>query len=79
MADTGIGIPEEEQERVFELFTQVDRDDLEQKGGTGLGLAFCKMVAESHGGSISVESELGQGSVFTVRLPVAGPEGETTA
>ena len=71
--DTGVGIPESEHERIFELFTQVEREGPDQPKGTGLGLAFCKMVVESHGGSIGVDSEQGKGSVFTVRLPVSGP------
>jgi signal transduction histidine kinase/nitroreductase len=71
--DTGIGIPKSEHERIFELFTQVEQDSPERLKGTGLGLAFCKMVVESHGGTISVDSEEGEGSTFTIRLPISQP------
>lgn len=73
VSDTGIGIPESEHERIFELFTQVEHDAAQQEKGTGLGLAFCKLVVESHGGTIAVDSREGQGSIFTIRLPVSGP------
>jgi signal transduction histidine kinase len=67
--DTGIGIPAQEQERIFERFYQIDGGSTRHYGGTGLGLAICKSVAEWHGGHISVQSRPGQGSCFTVRLP----------
>ncbi|HUG32088.1 MAG TPA: ATP-binding protein [Acidimicrobiia bacterium] len=77
IADTGVGIPTRDIERVFERFYRVDAARSRSTGGTGLGLSIVKHVAESHGGSVSVESELGVGSTFTIRLPADG-EGETT-
>jgi signal transduction histidine kinase len=71
--DTGIGIPLEAQERVFERFYRVDRARSRDKGGTGLGLAIVKHVVELHGGRITLQSELGQGTTFTIRLPVSDP------
>ena len=68
--DTGIGIPSERFEDIFDSFSQVDTSLTRQYGGTGLGLAICRDLAEAMGGSISVASELGQGSVFTVVLPL---------
>jgi two-component system, OmpR family, phosphate regulon sensor histidine kinase PhoR len=73
VADTGEGIPASELPRVFERFYRVDKARARQTGGTGLGLAIVRHVAEAHGGTVSVESELGQGSTFSVTLPVAGP------
>ncbi|MEX1047490.1 MAG: ATP-binding protein [Actinomycetota bacterium] len=70
--DTGIGIPARDLPRVFERFYRVDRARSRETGGTGLGLSIVKHVAENHGGSVSVESELGGGSVFEVRLPADG-------
>jgi len=70
--DTGEGIPKDAFERIFEKFGQVETRKAGRKMSTGLGLTFCKMVAEAHGGRIWVESELGVGSVFTVAIPV-GP------
>ncbi|MBA2274616.1 MAG: two-component sensor histidine kinase [Actinobacteria bacterium] len=74
VGDTGIGIPLEAQSRVFERFYRVDRGRSRDSGGTGLGLAIAKHVIELHGGHIQVESELGQGSTFTARIPSAAPE-----
>lgn len=74
VADNGIGIPLESQGRVFERFYRVDRARSRDRGGTGLGLAIVKHVAELHGGSVEVESELGRGSVFTARLPAASAD-----
>jgi signal transduction histidine kinase len=71
--DTGEGIPQEAFEKIFEKFGQVESRKAGRKMSTGLGLTFCKMVAEAHGGRIWVESELGLGSVFTVAIPVTAP------
>ncbi len=73
VADTGEGIPARELSRVFERFYRVDKARARQTGGTGLGLAIVRHVAEAHGGTVRVDSELGRGSTFTVALPVTGP------
>jgi two-component system sensor histidine kinase BaeS len=73
VADTGEGIPARELSRVFERFYRVDKARARQTGGTGLGLAIVRHVAEAHGGTVRVDSELGRGSTFTVSLPVTGP------
>jgi two-component system, OmpR family, phosphate regulon sensor histidine kinase PhoR len=73
VADTGEGIPAAELPRVFERFYRVDKARARQTGGTGLGLAIVRHVAEAHGGTVRVDSELARGSTFTVTLPVAGP------
>jgi two-component system OmpR family sensor kinase len=70
VADTGIGIPPEHQPRVFERFYRVDTARSRQQGGTGLGLAIVKQVAETHGGQVRLRSKPGEGSTFTVVLPV---------
>ncbi|WP_420605396.1 response regulator [Novosphingopyxis sp.] len=69
--DSGVGIALEAQQRIFEPFTQADETVLDQFGGTGLGLAICKQFAERMGGRLGVDSELGKGSRFTYRGPVA--------
>jgi two-component system sensor histidine kinase SenX3 len=69
VSDDGLGIPSRDLPRIFERFYRVDRARSRETGGTGLGLAIVKHVAENHGGTVSVESELGAGSTFTVRLP----------
>ena len=74
VSDSGIGIPENQLDRVFERFYQVDQSLVRRFGGTGLGLALCKSIAEVHGGSITVESAVGEGSTFTVRLPRRAPQ-----
>jgi two-component system phosphate regulon sensor histidine kinase PhoR len=71
VADTGIGIPQRELPRIFERFYRVDRARSRETGGTGLGLSIVRHVTENHGGEVTVTSELGQGSVFEVRLPTA--------
>jgi signal transduction histidine kinase len=73
VADTGEGIPAGELPRVFERFYRVDKARTRQTGGTGLGLAIVRHVAEAHGGTVRVDSELARGSTFTVTLPLAGP------
>lgn len=67
--DTGVGIPNRDLVRIFERFFRVDRARSRETGGTGLGLAIVRHVAENHGGSVEVQSELGAGSSFTVHLP----------
>ena len=73
VADTGIGIAKKDQRRIFDRFVQADSSASRRYNGTGLGLSLAKEYAEMHGGTISVESELGHGSVFAVRIPVDGP------
>ncbi|HET6926732.1 MAG TPA: GAF domain-containing protein [Hyphomicrobiaceae bacterium] len=70
VTDTGPGIAVEEQQRIFEQFHQIDSSNTKAKGGTGLGLAIAKRIVELHGGKIWVESDVGKGSVFHVRLPI---------
>ena len=69
--DNGIGIKEENQERVFEPFSRLDESLVKERGGTGLGLALAKQIVERYGGRIWVESEYGKGSKFSFNLPLA--------
>ncbi|MCT2537187.1 ATP-binding protein [Aquibacillus koreensis] len=71
VSDTGIGIPEEVQNRIFERFYRVDRARSRNTGGTGLGLAIVKHIVEAHKGTIHVESRLDQGSTFRIEIPVS--------
>ncbi|MDQ3815657.1 MAG: response regulator [Armatimonadota bacterium] len=71
VSDTGEGIPQEAFARIFEKFGQVETRQAGRRMSTGLGLTFCKMVVEAHGGRIWVESELGQGSTFLFTMPCA--------
>lgn len=75
VADTGIGIAPEDQARIFDRFWRIDRARTRAGGGSGLGLSIAKSIAEAHGGSISVESEIGKGSTFEVLLPQSRPTG----
>lgn len=72
VADTGIGIPAEKMECIFERFFQVDDSDTRAFGGSGLGLAICREIVHALDGEIGVQSELGLGSTFWFRLPAAG-------
>jgi heavy metal sensor kinase len=69
VADTGIGIPPESLDKIFDRFYRVDKARSREPGGSGLGLSISKWIAESHGGRIEVTSEVGKGSTFTVYLP----------
>jgi two-component system phosphate regulon sensor histidine kinase PhoR len=71
VADTGIGIPLAEQERIFERFYRVDAARSREEGGTGLGLSIAKHIVEAHGGRLWVESEVGRGSKFSFSIALA--------
>jgi len=73
--DSGIGIPTEKLDRVFDAFFQVDSSPTREYGGTGLGLALVKAFVEAHGGHVWVDSELGHGSTFSFTLPIAQEDG----
>ncbi|HEY1162775.1 MAG TPA: HAMP domain-containing sensor histidine kinase [Candidatus Dormibacteraeota bacterium] len=79
VSDTGIGIAESDREHLFEAFQQLDSPIAREQHGTGLGLALTKRFVELHGGEIGFVSELGKGSVFTLRLPLAQPGKEAVA
>ena len=70
VADTGIGIAPQDLPRLFDRFWRADRARSREQGGAGLGLSIAKSIVEMHGGSISVRSEPGKGSVFTIRVPL---------
>jgi adenylate cyclase len=70
VSDTGIGMTAEQQAELFEEFTQADATTAQRFGGTGLGLAITRKLARMMGGDVTVTSEPGKGSTFTVRLPV---------
>ena len=70
VTDSGIGIPKEETEHIFERFYRVDKSHSREIGGTGLGLAIARNAVVIHRGAIKVYSELGEGTTFTVRIPL---------
>jgi signal transduction histidine kinase len=76
--DTGIGIPQERRAKIFDPFEQGDSSTRREFGGTGLGLSIVKTFAQLIGATIEIESEVGVGTTFTVRLPLADPEDEET-
>jgi signal transduction histidine kinase len=73
VCDTGRGIASEHHARVFGVFEQLEQSRQKHTPGVGLGLALVKAMTTALGGSVTLESELGRGSVFTVRLPTSGP------
>ena len=70
VADSGIGIPEEDVDHIFDRFFRVDKARSREVGGTGLGLAITKSIVQMHGGVIDVESILGEGTTFAMRIPL---------
>lgn len=79
VADTGPGIAEEDQQKIFEEFHQADTSSTKQTGGTGLGLSIAKRIIEMHGGRIWVDSDLGKGSTFWFTLPIRVDQARETA
>ncbi|MFZ4532095.1 MAG: ATP-binding protein, partial [Alsobacter sp.] len=73
ITDTGIGIPQDKIDTLFEAFAQVDQTTTRKFGGTGLGLAICKRLVDAMGGSFRVTSEAGRGSTFAFSFPILGP------
>ena len=72
--DTGAGIAADDMRKIFEPFFSTKKSDENGQGGTGLGLAFCREVIEAHKGRLRVESTVGQGTTFTLKLPLAVPQ-----
>ena len=80
MRDTGIGIAATDLPHVFDRFWRADRvrSRASERGGFGLGLAISQWIVQAHGGTITVQSRLGRGSMFTVLLPIVAPARRTT-
>jgi len=74
VADTGIGVPSDQLDRIFERFYQVDGSMTRKYGGVGLGLALVKSIIEAHGGQVTAASQVGVGTTFTVLLPTTSRE-----
>ena len=68
--DTGIGIPPDQKDAIFDQFRQVDGSPTRKQGGTGLGLTITRELVTMHGGTIALDSDVGRGTTFTVRLPL---------
>ena len=79
VTDTGIGISQEDVDRVFQRFTQVDSSASRMQGGTGLGLTIVKELVELHGGEIRVQSKLGKGSSFIFTMPISTQQADPLA
>ena len=77
VADTGLGMPPEQQARIFEAFEQADRSTTRRFGGSGLGLSIAKQLIEAMGGTLTLESEIGKGSRFVMTLPLAAIDAPT--
>ena len=75
--DTGVGIPEEKQDHIFERFTQIDNSLTRNADGSGIGLSIVKSIVELHNGKVYVDSKVNEGSTFTVELPVRVLENNT--
>jgi signal transduction histidine kinase len=73
VTDTGVGIAPEDEGKVFEDFRQLDSSPARGYGGTGLGLSICRRLSQMLGGTIELSSEVGEGSTFTLSLPVKTP------
>lgn len=76
ISDTGIGIAQEDQDKIFNRFFRVDKARSREQGGSGLGLSICRWIVEAHQGDIRVQSEPGKGSSFIVRLPLYSSQGK---
>lgn len=72
VSDEGLGIPAQEQERIFEKFYRVGRSETQSRRGSGVGLALVRHIVAAHGGRVTVESTPAEGSTFTLHLPLPG-------